>query len=117
MGAYRGRAGIGLCRGAQRLRPDAKTPARGRGLTGKPGEWQLSVDGGRRRGFRDDAHVHTLLDALLLEHDLAVHLREQRVVGARADVQARAHRRAALADDDVSSQDALATEALHAQSL
>ena len=43
--------------------------------------------------------------------------REQRVVGADADVGARAHRGAALADQDVAGEHALAAELLHAQTL
>src|SRR6185312_12715154 len=63
------------------------------------------------------ADIKALLSALLLEHDLAILEREQGVVGARAHIVTRAHRCAALANDDVPGQDALAAEDFHAQSL
>src|SRR5579863_389258 len=63
------------------------------------------------------AHVHALLGALLLEVHLAGHLGEQRVIGSYADVRARTHLRAALADDDVAGQHLLAPKALHAEAL
>src|SRR5262245_7660051 len=55
--------------------------------------------------------------ALLRELDLAVLEREQRMVGADTHVGARAHRGAALADQDVAGEYALAAELLHAQTL
>src|SRR5690349_1052918 len=62
-----------------------------------------------------DAHEGVAFRALLRELDLAVLEREQRVVRADADVGTRAHRGAALADQDVAGEHTLAAELLHAQ--
>src|SRR2546429_9474376 len=64
-----------------------------------------------------NAHVQALLGALLLELHPPRHAGEERVVGADADVRARAHLGAALAHDYVSREHVLAPEALHAEPL
>ena len=72
----------------------------------------------RQRRFSGSTLTYMRCSApFFCELHLAGDLREQRVVRADADVRARAHRRAALANEDVAGQHVLAAEALHAQAL
>lgn len=66
---------------------------------------------------RDDADRLALQSTLDGESHLAVNLGKQGVILAHADVLARMHLRAALADDDAASGDQLIAEGLYAQSL
>src|SRR2546426_7417659 len=81
----------------------------------------ISVPAGRRRPLArsgragDDAHVAVV--AAALEPYVAVDLREQRVVRAEADVQARAKPRAALPDENAAACHELAAEPLDAEHL
>jgi hypothetical protein len=61
------------------------------------------------------AHVHAA--PITVEGDAAVGEREQGVVAADADIEAGVELRAALADDDVTGDDGLAAELLHAETL
>src|SRR4051812_36803036 len=65
-------------------------------------------------GDRGDGHEPTAL-ALVVELDDAVDFGEQRVIAADADVHSRIEACAALTDDDRSTGDELAGEALDAQ--
>src|SRR5579883_2282400 len=79
-----------------------------------PVGWERLFGGQCRR------RVHAHLDLALragAEGDHAVRRGEQGVVAADADVGARVHLGAALADQDVAGEDLLAAEALHAQAL
>src|SRR5690349_16472148 len=73
---------------------------------------------GRLGGGLGRLHVdlETALAAPLEDHD-AVREREERVVLAAADVQARGNGRAPLTNEDVPRADLLAAEALHAKPL
>jgi hypothetical protein len=62
-----------------------------------------------------DTHVLSHLRALLLELDVPVPLREQRVIAATADVGARVESRATLANNNVAGKHFLATENLYAK--
>src|SRR5690606_27897590 len=84
-----------------------KSPARG-------GAFQRSVVW---RSAGDDVHRAALLRAAGGELHLAVGQREQGVVAAKADVDARMELGATLADDDVAGLDGLATIDLDAQHL
>src|SRR5688572_7733477 len=64
-----------------------------------------------------DAHEGVALGALLRELHATVLEGEQRVIGADADVEARAHRGAALADQDVAGEHGFTAELLHAETL
>src|SRR5687767_15589095 len=63
----------------------------------------------------DDAHERVLLDALLPKLYTARDLRKQRVVGARAHVDAGPIDGAALAHEDIAGQHLLAAELLDAE--
>src|SRR5688572_3445101 len=67
--------------------------------------------------LRQDADEGAPVGALLLELDPPILQREQRVVGADADVVARAVRCAALAHQDIAREHLLAAELLDAESL
>src|SRR6187399_3551473 len=62
-----------------------------------------------------DAHEGVLLGTLLRKLHAARLEGEQRVIGADADVRARAHRGAALADQDVAGENGFSAELLHAE--
>src|SRR5690349_4823527 len=64
-----------------------------------------------------DAHEGVARGALLRELHAARRRREQRVIRADADVVARAHRGAALANQDVAGENGLTAELLHAETL
>src|SRR3990167_5560247 len=66
---------------------------------------------------RDDAHKLVTQSTLHRECNLAIHLGEQGVILAHADVLTRMHLGAALADDDAAGRNQLVAETLHAQSL
>src|SRR5467141_2350551 len=61
-----------------------------------------------------DAHLHPLL-VLMLEFDLPIHGREQRVIGGTPDILPRMKLRPALAHDDAARGDELSAEALHTE--
>ncbi len=69
--------------------------------------------GGRRAGDSlagNYTHKLAILRAFLLELDVPVFLREQRVIAADADVPARMNTRAALPNDDIAGDHFLATK-------
>src|SRR5690606_10256554 len=81
----------------------------------RPDARGFSASRSRRSSVRHDANVLALLRSLRLERDAAVDEREQRVIAAYADIRSGVEARAPLAHDDVTGQDALAAEALHAE--
>ena len=68
-------------------------------------------------GSRDNVDQMLLCCALRRERDVAVRQREQGVILANADVVARVHARAALANNDAACVDCLAAINLHAEAL
>jgi len=62
----------------------------------------------------NDANELAVLRAFLLELDLAVFFREQRMVTAESDIDARVEPGAALAHNDIPGNDSLAAENLDA---
>src|SRR5262245_29025255 len=65
---------------------------------------------------RHDRHIRAPLQALL-EHDLAAHLGEQRMVLAHGDIHAGKHLGAALAHEDIAGKNDLPAEALDTKPL
>src|SRR5690606_6819028 len=83
----------------------------------RPGSWTIGCGVEPALVGRHHVHVGAAFRTLLLELHLAADQCEQRMVGADAHATAGAHRRAALAHQDIAGQHRFAAEALHAQAL